>query len=197
MNTRTRSDHKSKHHLVFRTGWCFQCMVRRSGVYATKLSSVEPMPSVYSAKYFCTQVVSGMDTLPSPLTSAVLSQIFESCARPVFFKPVAADKNLRMQTRFCPTSISSLHLRSRTHGCRHSQHHIFHSPQRWGGHPCDVMLHAFRFDLKNASSLSHGMALFSPPSYRSVCVAPGISSSSLLSLKGLSSTMFAYASLPK
>ena len=197
MNTRTRSDHKSKHHLVFRTGWCFQCMVRRSGVYATKLSPVKPMPSVYSAKYFCTQSCRGWTRCRRRRRRQSSRKLFESCARPVFFKPVAADKNLRMQTRFCPTSISSLHLRSRTHGCRHSQHHIFHSPQRWGGHPCDIMLHAFRFDLKNASSLSHGMALFSPQSYRSVCVAPGISSSSLLSLKGLSCTMFAYASLPK
>ena len=54
-----------------------------------------------------------------------------------------------------------------------------------------------KYALKNASSLSKGMASLPPPSYRSVCEAPGMMSSSLFSVYRLSRTMLAKASLPK
>ena len=57
--------------------------------------------------------------------------------------------------------------------------------------------YAYRCVRRNDSIRSNGMAFLPPPSYRSVCVAPGISSSSLLSAYLLSRIMFAYASLPK
>ena len=64
-------------------------------------------------------------------------------------------------------------------------------------HPCDNTAFAYpplvqrRCSLKNASSLSKGIASLPPPSYRSVCTASGMISSSLLSVYGLSLTMAA------